>query len=72
MDNLHSRQNEELEERDQKMFARVVVSAAVAAVIIFIVGFVIICVSGTHLPGLNTASHFTSAVVLGARGFSAL
>ena len=65
MDNLHSRKDEEMEERDQKIFARVVIYAGIAVAIFFAVGLLVVWIGGAHLPGLSAAKHTTSCIVPG-------
>lgn len=63
-DELHSRTDNELEHRDQHIFGRVVMLAAIAAGVIFLAAIVLVGPMGKLIHSVNPDKHPTSQVVV--------
>ena len=65
-DELHSRKDDELEQRDQRTFGRVVMMAGAALAIIFVLALFAVRIVAKHVRPVNPDKHPTSQLVLRA------
>jgi hypothetical protein len=63
-DELHSRKDNELEEKDQNQFAKALVMAGVAMLVIFVVALLVVRWAGRRIQPVNPDKHPTSELLL--------
>ena len=65
MDKLHSRKDDELEQRDQGIFGHVVVYAGIALLVIFAIALLVVKMTGRQIQPVNPDKHPSSLLVAG-------
>ena len=63
-DELHSRKDDELEQRDQRTFGRVVMMAGIAIAVIFVLALFAVRIAARHVRPVNPDKHPTSQLVI--------
>jgi hypothetical protein len=71
MADLHSKRDDELEQKDQSIFSRVVILAGIALILLFLGALFLVNRAGRHIQPLNPDKHPTSQVVGPAREWMA-
>jgi hypothetical protein len=64
MSELHSKHDDQLESRDRGIFARVVLLAGIALLVLFLAALLLVRRAGRHIDPVNPDRHPTSQVVL--------